>query len=63
MAFLAAGNENRQLEGLPRADFGRLPELFLLSVKTKSITENFVNWKLRPLFIFEVFQRIFRLEP
>ena len=58
MAFLAAGNENRQLEDLPRADFGRLPELFL-----KSITENFVYWKLRPLFIFEVFQRIFRLEP
>ena len=63
MAFLAAGNENRQLEDLPRADFSRLPELFLLSVKTKSITENFVYWKLRPSFIFEVFQRIFSLEP
>ena len=26
IAFLAAGNENRQLEDLPSADFGRLPE-------------------------------------
>ena len=42
MAFLAAENENRQLEDLPRADFGRLPERFL-SVRTKSINENFVN--------------------
>ena len=38
-AFLAAKNENRQLEDLPRADFGRLPERFL-SVRTKSINEN-----------------------
>ena len=29
--------------------FGRLPERLLLSVRTKSINENFVNWKLRPL--------------
>ena len=42
MAFLAAENENRQLEDLPRADFGRLPER-LLSVRTKSINENFAN--------------------
>ena len=26
MAFLAAGNENRRLEDLPQADFGRVPE-------------------------------------
>ena len=38
-AFLAAENENRQLEDLPRVDFGRLPERFL-SVRTKSINEN-----------------------
>ena len=38
-AFLAAKNENRQLEDLPQADFGRLPERFL-SVRTKSINEN-----------------------
>ena len=52
MAFLAAENENRQLEDLPQADCGRLPERFLLSVRTKSTTENFVYWKLRPLFCF-----------
>ena len=28
---------------LPLADFGRLPERLLLSVRTKSINENFVN--------------------
>ena len=43
LAFLAAENENRQLEGLPLADFGRLPERLFLSVRTKSINENFVN--------------------
>ena len=37
MAFLAANNENRQLEDLPQADFGRFPERLLLSVRTKSI--------------------------
>ena len=43
-AFLLAENENRQLEDLPLADFGRLPERLLLSVRTKSINENFVNF-------------------
>ena len=52
MAFLAAENENRQLEDLPQADCGRVPERFLLSVRTKSTTENFVYWKLRPFFCF-----------
>ena len=42
-------NKNRQLGDLPLADFGRLPERLLLSVRTKSINENFVDWKLRPL--------------
>ena len=42
MAFLAAKNENRQLEDSPQADFGRVPERFLLSVRTKSMTKNFV---------------------
>ena len=36
LAFLVAGNENRQLKDLPLADFGRLPERLLLSVGTKS---------------------------
>ena len=49
LAFLAAENENRQLENLPLADFGRLPEGLLPSVRTKSINENFVNGKSRPL--------------
>ena len=43
LAFLSSENENRQLEDLPLADFGRLPERLLLSVRTKSINENFVN--------------------
>ena len=43
LAFFAAENENRQLEDLPLADFGRLPERLLLSVRTKSINENFVT--------------------
>ena len=42
LAFLAAENENRQLEDL-LADFARLPERLNLSVRTKSINENFVN--------------------
>ena len=42
MAFLAAENENRQLEDLPQVDFGCVPERFLLLVRTKSITENFL---------------------
>ena len=59
MAFLAAENENRPLEDLPQADFGRVPEWFLLSVRTNSITKNFVNGKLGPLFVFVVIQRMF----
>ena len=42
LVFLSAENENRQLEDLSLADFGRLPER-LLSVRTKSLNENFVN--------------------
>ena len=43
LVFLSSENENRQLEDLLLADFGRLPERLLLSVKTNSINENFVN--------------------
>ena len=42
MAFLAAENENRQLKGLPQADFGRVPGRFLRSLRTKPKTENFL---------------------
>ena len=59
MAFLAAENENRQQGELPQANFGRVPERFLLSVRTKSITKNFVHWKLRPLFVLVMFQHMF----
>ena len=41
LAFLSAENENRQLEGLPVAYFGCLPERLLLSVRTKSVNENY----------------------
>ena len=57
--FLATENENRPLEDLPQDNFGRLPEWFFLSVRTNSITENFVYWKLGPLFVFVVIQRMF----
>ena len=43
LTFFAAENENRQPEDLPLTDFGRLPERLLLSVRTKSINENYVN--------------------
>ena len=59
MEFLATENENRPLEDLPQDNFGRLPEWFFLSVRTNSITENFVYWKLGPLFVFVVIQRMF----
>ena len=38
LAFLAAENENRQLEDLPLADFGRLPER-LLSVGNDKVNK------------------------
>ena len=48
--FLRLRTKNRQLKDLPQADLSRSPEIFLLSVRTKSITENFVCWKLGSLF-------------
>ena len=30
LAFVAAVNENQQLEDFPQADFGRLPKIFFL---------------------------------
>ena len=43
MAFLAAEDENRQLEALPQANFARVSERFLLLVRKKSVNKNFVN--------------------
>ena len=63
LAFLSSENENRQLEDLLPADFGRLPERLLLSVRTNSINENFVNWKLRPLLFLKAwFSAFFHLK-
>ena len=42
MTILAAENENRLLDVLPQADFVRL-ERFLLTVREKCITEDFVH--------------------
>ena len=55
LAFLSAENENRRM-----ADFGRLPERLLLSVRTKSINENFWKLKITTIVAFViVIQRIF----
>ena len=43
MTFLAAENENGQLEDFPKADFGRLPNRLSLWVRTKSLNKNFVH--------------------
>ena len=40
---LSAEDEDRQLEDLPLANFGRLPERLLPSVRTESIAKDFVN--------------------
>ena len=59
MAFLAADNENRQLEDLPQTDFCRLPERLLLSERTKSINE-FYKLKITLIVVFVItIQRIF----
>ena len=47
MAFLAAENENLQMKDFTRADFSYVAEISL-KVAKKSITDNFVYWKLRP---------------
>ena len=43
---------------LVQPDFGRVPERFLLSVRTRTKTENFVHWKPGPLFVFVVIPRM-----
>ena len=58
MAFPTAENENRELEDLPQADFGRVSERFLLSVRTKSMTENFYI-KITPIVCFWSFSTRF----
>ena len=59
MAFLVAEDENRELKDLPHADLGCVTERFLLLVRPKSVTENFVCWKLCPLFVLYCFNTFF----
>ena len=62
LAVFSAEKENRQLEDFSLANFGRLPERLPLSVRTKSINENFVNWKWRPLlFVLSWFNAFLHL--
>ena len=63
MAILVAQNENRQLKDLLQAYFGRVPERFLLSVRTNSVTENFVYWKLDPFFFVDSTPVFFFIAP
>ena len=56
MVFLAAENENQQMEGLPPAVFMKI---FLFSVRKKSITESIVKRKLCPLSVYVMVERIF----
>ena len=58
MAILAAENENRLLDVLPRADFVRL-ERFLLSVREKCITEDFFSLKITCIVLFVMIRHIF----
>ena len=50
LAFLSA--ENRQLEDLPLADFGRLPERLLLSARKKVNTSKFCKPKITIIVYF-----------
>ena len=62
LAFLAAENENRQLEDLLLADFGRLPERPSVG-KDKVNKWEFCKLKITNIVVFEiVIQRIFPSE-
>ena len=59
MVFLVAENENRQLEDLPQADFGRVYENISFVDKEKVNNWDFVKRRLRPLSVSVMVQRIF----
>ena len=66
MAFLAAANENRQLEDLLQADFGHVPERLLLSVRILSkprisFSENYAHCFF--VFFCNVSTHFFHIEP
>ena len=46
-----------------QADLGRVPERFLLSVRTKSKTENFVFENYAHCLFLQFFSAFFNLEP
>ena len=50
MAFLAAENENRQLEDLPQADFGRVHKN--VSFVDKKVNNWFFEKKVTPIVFF-----------
>ena len=56
MAFLSAENKNWQLEDLPQADFGRLPELFRPLFVFVVFRRSFSSWALAPT-LFTIFNR------
>ena len=53
MAFLLAENENQKVEDLPQADFGRVPERFLLK-DFFSCTNRHLTRSLRSLVSYRV---------
>ena len=59
MVFLMAENENRQLEDLPQADFGRVHENISFVGEEKVNNWEFCERKLRPFSVSVMVQRIF----
>ena len=55
LAFLLAENENRQLEDLPLADFGRLPHS-LVSYRVTHSKRNFISARAHVLFSLALLQ-------
>ena len=51
-----------KLVELPLADFGTVREIFLLSMRTKSITENFFSVKSTFIVVFVIIQHIVNLD-
>ena len=60
LAFLTSENENGQLEDLPLADFGRLPETPFSVGKDKVNKWEFCKLKITTIVVFIIMiQRIF----
>ena len=57
LAFLSAENENQQLEDLPLADFGRLPERLSSIGKEKVNKWDFCKWKITTIVVFVIMIR------